>query len=112
MRKIVPIAFLCFLVGASAQAVTGWRTFAAASDSGDYGAYASADASVLHPAGLAVRASKPADVSWTLSCDGETKQATARMVIPIDAAHALKCRVYSNASSDGKGTLRIELLRR
>jgi hypothetical protein len=101
-------------VGAASMAfaATGWRVFATASDSGQYGAYASANADVLKPGALAVRASKAANVSWYLSCQGEKKRAKAGEIILTTVGTSTKCSLTGSAITTDSGTVRVQLLRR
>jgi hypothetical protein len=100
------------LAGSLAMASTGWRVFATASDSGQYGAYASADSDVLKPRALAVRVSRPADVSWYLSCQGERKGVKAGQIVLASVATSKKCSLGGSASTSASGTLRVQLLKR
>ena len=94
-----------------ALATTGWKVFATAQDSGDYGAYAYASADVLKPRGIAVRASRAADVSWSLICDGKT-HAGPNVVVVVSVASAGSCHVSGSANTSAAGTLRVQLLRK
>lgn len=112
MRKaIILLAVMAATFAAGAYAAPGWHVFANAQDSGDYGAYASASASATRVQGLAVRVSKNADVSWTISCDGTTTLAANRVLV-LGIAPAGTCRVYASANTDTSGLLRVQLLKR
>lgn len=108
---LVLIAGLAF--GATATAAVGWRVFATASDQGDFATYASANAKVLNPNGLAVRAIGPVEsVTWSLSCDGQVKGASlSGKIVAVSVAAAKSCSVYGSAMGEA-GTLRIQLMRR
>lgn len=111
--KLLLVLTAGMLLGSTATAATGWRVFATGTDSGEYGTYASANAAVINPKGLAVRALGPVtEVTWALTCNGETKSAgLANRVVPVTVATAKKCDLYGWAQGD-EGTLRVQLLRR
>ena len=113
MTKLLLVLTAGLLLGSTATAATGWRVFATATDNGEYGTYASANAKVLKPQALAVRATGPAtSVSWTISCDGEVKRAgLSNVVVTAGVATAKSCTLYGSAFGDS-GTLRVQLLRR
>ena len=68
---------------------------------------------MLNPNGLAIRTNGPVEsVSWTLSCDGETKRAgLSGVVVVVSVPAAKSCSVYGSASG-AAGTLRVQLLRK
>lgn len=110
-KGIITVALLAaFATGASAA--TGWHTFATATDSGEYGQFANADAKVLNPNALAVRATRKADVTWTLICDGESPTARANAVLAVSVRTAQSCSLSAFATADGSGTTRLQLLRK
>src|SRR4051812_39021681 len=112
-RLLIPIAIVgAFAAGALATAATGWRTFATGSDQGDYGAYVSASADIIHPAAVAIRVTEKADLSWSIDCEGETKTAAANTVIAVSVAAAKTCHVHGDANTEGAGKLTLELLKR
>jgi hypothetical protein len=112
-RLVVPAAIVAaFAAGTFANAATGWHVFATGSDSGQYGAFANANADVLHPKALAVRATKAATVSWTFDCDSGDIKAAANAVLLVDVAKASKCSLTADANTESAGTVRIQLLRR
>lgn len=116
MTRIVLLAAVvgAFALGGATTAlgVAGWHVFATGTDQGDYGAFASAHADVLRPKGLAVSATKAADVSWNIICEGETKKASGGSVLVADVAHATKCSLDANADTDSSGKVVIQLLKR
>jgi hypothetical protein len=116
MKRSVSLVLAGLIVGVGAGsfafASTGWRVFATGSDSSQYGAYTSANADVLKPNALGVRASKPADVSWYLSCQGENKHAKAGQIVLAAVGTSTKCSLNGSASTSESGTLRVQLLRR
>jgi hypothetical protein len=116
MKRSVLLVLLGLIMGVGAgsiaSAATGWRVFATASDSGQYGAYASANADVLKPQALGVRTSKASDVSWFLSCQGEKKRAKAGEIVLTTVATSKKCSLSGSANTSDSGTLRVQLLRR
>lgn len=100
-----------FAAGSVATAATGWRVFATATDKGEYGTYVSADAKVVQPKALAVRASgKVSSVTWYLSCSGEREPAKAGVFV-VSVGTADTCSLSGSASGPA-GTTRVELLRR
>lgn len=101
------------LVGSAATAATGWRVFGSSSDTGSYGTSISLEGKAVAPKGLAIRvhAAKPTDVSWLLSCTGETKAAADGAVVPTGMLTAQSCSVSAIATSNAT-RLRVELLRR
>jgi hypothetical protein len=112
MRVCVVGGGLAAFVAASvATAATGWKPFATASDSSEYGAYVSASATVLKPKTLGVRVSQAAELSVNVSCDFEVKRAPAGKVLVLNVGAAKSCRVYGSANTNSAGTLRVELLR-
>lgn len=111
---ILVIALLAFVTGSLATAAVGWRVFAAATDSGEYGTYASANASVQNPKALGIRVKGtggPFELSWSISCEGVARR-TAGGVVIASVANAAKCTLFGYSSGDKSGSVRIELLRR
>jgi hypothetical protein len=113
MKKLLLVGLAGLLVGGSASAAVSWRVFATATDSGEFSTYASANAKVVKPKALAVRAVGAAtEVSWSISCDGRVKGGNlSNRVIAASVANAQSCSLYGSAFGDG-GTLRVQLLRR
>lgn len=111
--KLLAVLIAGLALGSTATAAVSWRVFATATDQGDYATYASANAKVVNPVALAVRAIGPAEsVSWSLSCDGETKgTALSGKVLAVSVVAAKSCSVYGSAFGEA-GTLRLQLLRR
>ena len=111
VRRSIALAAAAAVFAAGAAAATGWHVFATGQDSGTYGAFALASADVLKPHALAVRASKEADVSWTLICDGKT-HARANQVVAVAISAAGSCHLSGDANTSGSGTVRLQLLRK
>lgn len=111
LLTIVAIVIAAATTGALAEAAIGWRVFASSIDSGAYGAYSSASASASKPKALAIRASKEANITWNLSCDGTT-HARAGQVVTAAVATSGSCRIFGTADTDEPGTMRLELLKR
>lgn len=112
MKRLLIVLTLGLIVGSTATAAVGWRVFATASDQGDYSTYASANAKVINPNGLAVRAIGPVEsVTWFLTCDGESKGALNGKILPVSVVAAKSCSLSGSAIGEA-GTLRIQLMRR
>lgn len=101
-----------FALGGAAYAATGWHVFATGSDSGQYGAFASANADVVNPSALAIRVTKEADLTWSLDCQGELKHAAANAIVAISVTAADKCSLNGSANTSTDGTLKVQLLKR
>jgi hypothetical protein len=116
MKRTVALVLAGVALGAFAASLAvaagPWKVFATATDSGQYGAYASADADVLRPAALAVRVSQAADVSWYMSCQGKRADARPGQLVLVSVATSDKCSLSGSASTTTSGTLRVQLLRR
>ena len=100
-----------FALGTVAEGATGWRVFATGSDSADYGAYVSASADVQKPKALAVRGSKPGEISWYLNCEGSRKVPAGRVVV-VNVLGSKQCTLNGSLDTDVPGLARVELLRR
>lgn len=109
---VVVVAAVAFSAGAAAQAAGSWHVFATGTDSGDYGAYASAHADVLHSQALAVRASKTSKLSWTLICSSPNKTVPANTVYSVTVGNAKSCSLSGNAVTESSGKVSVQLLRR
>jgi DNA-binding XRE family transcriptional regulator len=108
---VTAVAVAAFALGSVATAAISWRTFATASDKGEYGTYASADAKVVQPNGLAIRASgKVSSVNWFLSCSAAREPAKPGVFV-VSVATADTCSLSGSAVGPG-GTTKIELLKR
>lgn len=114
-RRAVTLAAVAAAAAAAsaATAATGWRPFASATDSGDYGAYAHASADVQMSRGLGIRvAGKTAKVSWYLSCEGEAQNVRPGQIVDVSVPAAIKCSLSGTADTDSAGRVTVELLRR
>jgi hypothetical protein len=105
-------AALTFASLAPAAAAPGWKPYATAVDSGEYGAFVHANATVLHPKQLAVRISRPGDLSISLLCDFTAKAHPAGKVYLLVVGRAQKCDVIGGATTDQAGSVKLELLRK
>jgi hypothetical protein len=118
MKRVVIIGVAlaaAFAAGAAAQSSSPWRVFATGTDSGDYGAFASASGDVAKPKGLAARVqfhgASSADLSYNLICEGEIKTARSGVTYLIQVPTMKKCSVDGSANTDS-GSLTIQLLKR
>lgn len=116
--RMFRVAAAAFAAGSAATALAAgapWRVFATSTDSGDYGAYASADASAPRSSAFAVRATsqpgRTVDVSFYLNCEGERKVPSGALVA-VTVPGSKKCSLHASADTDYSGRVRVELLRR
>lgn len=117
MRRTAVIVLVvgAFVGGAASAQTSAWRVFATGSDSGDYGAFASASGDVAKPKGLAARVkisgADSADLSWSFYCSGEAKTAKPNVVYVVAVATSKKCSLSGTASTD-TGGVTLQLLKR
>lgn len=114
MRTIIVTLLAGLALGSTATAAVGWRVFASASDSGDYGTLASASASVVKPKALAARiigTGGPFELSWYFTCEGEAHPLSGQLVA-LTIAGSAKCSVSGMGDGANGGSIRVQLLKR
>jgi len=106
------------LLGAVAVTAAGgyaagtWHTLATGSDSGKHGAFVNVDASIGNPQELGVTTSRPANVSWSVTCNGLVSRTRPGQVVSMSVGTAAKCTANAVATTAASGTLRVQIVRR